>query len=72
MKQSGEAPKESPADQTGRSEGRTLQETILPKDPIIMGIISHLAGSTLQEDIAAVCRFLVAKGNEVLGKRKGM
>lgn len=52
--------------------GPALQEEIMPKDPLITGIISLLAGSTLQEDIAVVCGRLVARGNEILGKQKGL
>jgi hypothetical protein len=55
--------------QCGKRKARTLREMRLPKDPMMVGLISHLAESTLQDEIAAVCRFFVTKGNEILGKK---
>jgi len=43
-----------------------LQDHIVPKDPLIIGLVSTVAGSTLQEKIAATCQDLIAKGREVL------
>jgi hypothetical protein len=43
-----------------------LQDVILPTDPLIIGLVSVIAGGTLQDKIAATCRDLIAKGCEVL------
>ncbi len=43
-----------------------LQDDWLPEDPLLVGIISNLARSTLQDDIVAMCRLLVRVGNESL------
>ena len=48
---------------------RPLQDMILPRDPLFVGLLSLLVKSALQEDIAKACRDLVAKGNEILQKR---
>jgi hypothetical protein len=46
----------------------TLQKDIMPKDPLVLGIISLLAGSTLQKDIVAECVDLIALGNQIVGQ----
>jgi hypothetical protein len=43
-----------------------LQDHIIANDPLIIGLVSMIAGSTLQDKIAATYRDLVAKGCEVL------
>jgi hypothetical protein len=43
-----------------------LQDHIIPKDPLIVGLVAVIAGSTLQDTIAATCRDVIAKGCEVL------
>jgi hypothetical protein len=43
-----------------------LQDVILPTDPLIIGLVSVIAGGTLQDKIAATYRDLIAKGREVL------
>ena len=44
-----------------------LQENCFTQDPLIVGLISMLTASPLQEDIALTHRRLVAKGHEILG-----
>lgn len=39
--------------------------------PLFVGLISMLAGSTLQDDIAVTARQLVAKGHDILGMVPG-
>jgi hypothetical protein len=46
-----------------------LQDVILPRDPLLVGLLSLLIKSALQEKIAEACRDLVTKGNEILQKR---
>jgi hypothetical protein len=46
-----------------------LQDHIIGKDPLIIGLVSMIAGSTLQDKIAATCRDLIAKGHEILQGR---
>jgi hypothetical protein len=43
-----------------------LQEDCVPRNPLLVGLIATLVESALQEDIAAVCRRLVTKGEEIL------
>jgi hypothetical protein len=50
---------------TGNSNG-TLQDDFIPSDPLLLGLISTIADSTLQDDIAATCRHLIRKGRDVL------
>ena len=44
----------------------TLQDSMLIKDPMFVGLISMISGSTLQDDIEITCRDLVARGCEIL------
>ena len=46
-----------------------LQDDCIPDDPLLAGVIATLAGSTLQEDIAATCRRLIAMGCEILRRQ---
>jgi hypothetical protein len=43
-----------------------LQDDLLPQDPLIVGVISALAGSSLQDDIVIMYKHLIAKGREIL------
>jgi hypothetical protein len=43
-----------------------LQDLCLQKNPIIIGLIAHLAGSALQEDIALTIQRLELIGRDVL------
>ncbi len=52
-----------------RSALSPLQDDCLPQDPLVLGLVSILTGSTLQEDIAATCRHLVTKGHEILRRK---
>jgi hypothetical protein len=49
-----------------REERSTLQDDCLPRDPLLLGLLSTLASSTLQDDIAATYQHLIRKGREVL------
>jgi hypothetical protein len=46
---------------------RTLQDVCLLQDPVVIGLISMITGSTLQEDIASTARKLQARGRDILG-----
>lgn len=46
---------------------RPLQDDCFAQHPLLVGLISMLTASTLQEDIALTHRRLVAKGHEILG-----
>src|SRR2546422_1346281 len=50
----------------------TLQDLCSLQAPLFVGLISMLAGSTLQDDIASTTRLLVTKGYDILGMRSGM
>lgn len=53
---------------TRRRPVDALQDEILPKDPLLVGILSELCGSTLQDDIASEYARLLAKGREILSQ----
>lgn len=46
---------------------RALQDVCLLQDPVVIGLISMMTGSTLQEDIASTARKLQARGRDILG-----
>jgi hypothetical protein len=48
-----------------------LQEDSFTQHPLVVGLISMLTASTLQEDIASTHRRLVARGQEILGMGPG-
>jgi len=54
------------------SPARTLQDLCSMQTPLLVGLISMLGGSTLQDDIALTTRQLVAKGQDILGMTPGM
>lgn len=55
------------------SDGRiVLQDDWLRQPPLVIGLIAHLAGGVLQEDIAAMTGRLIAKGHAVMGMGPGV
>ena len=50
-----------------RGRPRTLQDDCLTQEPVFVGLISMVTGSTLQEDIAATTRQLLLRGPNILG-----
>jgi hypothetical protein len=44
-----------------------LQDVCLSEDPVFIGLISLVTGSTLQDDIAATTRQLLLQGRNILG-----
>lgn len=50
---------------------RTLQDLCQQQLPLVVGLISQLTGSPLQEDIAGYLRRLIAKGHDLLGVSPG-
>jgi len=59
-------PEQSSCNAPGQS-ARTLQDVCRAQDPVVIGLISMLTGSTLQEDIASTARKLQARGRDILG-----
>jgi len=57
---------------TAGSPIRTLQDLCSMQTPLFVGLITMLAGSTLQDDIATTTRQLVAKGYDILGMVPGV
>lgn len=53
--------------QTNQDEADALQDSWNGQSPVWVGLISHLAGSTLQDDIAHMTRRLHSRGRAVLG-----
>lgn len=60
---------QAPADQrvAGQDDEGALQEVLTAQSPVVVGLIAHLAGTTLQEDIALMTRRLHCRGRAVLG-----
>src|SRR5687767_600689 len=52
-------------------ERAVLQEDWQRQPPLMIGLIAHLAGVILQEDIATMTGRLIAKGHAVLGASPG-
>jgi hypothetical protein len=50
--------------------GIALQEYCLPSNPLLIGLIAEITGSTLQEDIVANCARLVSKGRKILARER--
>ena len=46
-----------------------LQDVLLMQPAVMVGLISMMTGSALQEDIAATTRALLSKGQDILGRR---
>ncbi len=53
-------------------DGVVLQDDWLRQPPLVIGLIAHLAGVTLQEDIATMTGRLIAMGHAVLGASPGL
>lgn len=45
-----------------QDDGRVLQDTFASKDPALVGLIAHLAGSSLQDTIGELVRRLECRG----------
>lgn len=53
---------------TDSCNDRALQDLVLLQSPLVMGLISVLAGDALQETLAPFARGLVERGERVLGR----
>jgi hypothetical protein len=53
--------------ETRSDQERTLQDLLQAQSPVVVGLIAHLTGIALQEDIAAMTRTLHSRGRAVLG-----
>ena len=49
-----------------------LQDLCVLQPAVLVGLISTMTGSALQEDIAAATRALLRKGRDILGPRSGV
>ena len=54
---------QGPADQ---DDAVALQETWRAQPPLLVGLIAHLTGTALQEDMAPVMRRLITRGQALL------
>ena len=52
---------------TNQDETAVLQDSLIAQSPLIVGLIAHLAGSVLQDDIAQMTRRLHSRGRAVMG-----
>lgn len=50
-----------------RTRSVALQDRLIAQSPLLVGLISHLVGSALQDDIAAITRQLHSRGRAVMG-----
>lgn len=57
---------------TAPDGGAVLQDDWQQQPPLVIGLIAHLAGVVLQEDIAVMTGRLIAKGHAVLGASPGL
>jgi hypothetical protein len=48
-----------------------LQEVLLMQPAVVVGLISMMTGNSLQEDIAAMARVLIRKGQDILESHPG-
>lgn len=55
------------AGQAQQDEPVALQDLLHVQPPVVVGLIAHLTGMTLQDDIAAMTRTLHSRGRAVLG-----
>lgn len=53
---------------TNQDEATVLQDVLAAQSPVVVGLIAHLTGSVLQDDIAQMMRRLHSRGRAVLGK----
>ena len=49
--------------------GGTLQDVCLAKNPLFVGLLSAITGSTLQDDMARAIQDLIIQGRKILGLR---
>jgi hypothetical protein len=52
-----------------REISNALQDVLVMQPAVMVGLISMMTGSALQEDIAATTRALLSKGQDILGER---
>jgi hypothetical protein len=51
--------------------GIALQDLLQLQDPLVLGLVIHLADLALQEDIVGVAQRLITKGRAMMGGRPG-
>lgn len=59
---------ESKAKQDGAG---ALQDLLKSQDPLVLGLVIHVADLALQEDIVGVTQMLISKGRAMMGERPG-
>jgi hypothetical protein len=58
----------APQRKVDQDDESALQDSLGAQAPLLVGLVSHLAGSALQADIAQMMRRLHSRGRAVLGK----
>jgi hypothetical protein len=53
-------------EENGKRKGPALQDLLNPSSPALAGLIAHLFGLTLQEDLAVTIRLLARIGHDIL------
>jgi len=56
-----------PAPLQPRAEPLVLQDFVLMQHPVLIGLIAHMTGAVLQDDIAKAARHLEQLGKDVIG-----
>ena len=59
-----------PASESATLASAALQDVFLAQPAVLIGLIAHISGSALQDDIARSTRRLVELGQDILGGRR--
>lgn len=59
-----------PASESATLASAALQDVFLAQPAVLIGLIAHISGSALQDDIARSTRRLVELGHDILGGRR--
>ena len=52
----------------GKAVGRVLPDLLAAQPPVVIGLIAHMTGSVLPEDIAVMTSRLIARGQALMGR----
>lgn len=65
-------PQASEGEGEGNQDGKVaLQDLLRSQDPLVLGLVIHIADLALQEDIVGVAQRLITKGRAMMGGRPG-
>lgn len=58
-----------PQKEAKQDEATALQDLLKSQDPLVLGLVMHVADIALQEDIVGVAQRLISKGRTMMGGR---